>query len=150
VVRAAENFIYGGKEEGDRTRYMAGDEIPAKIAKDVPDNLILEKVAKNNPDALSRDQLLIMAGVDREAAGVEGAEFNEEDFREGLSGFKTKADLVEWANDALGIGLGEDDGTRQELEDQIVGHAKGLGVQFEEEEEDEEDEEEEDEEEDED
>jgi hypothetical protein len=133
MVRAAENFIYSGSDDpADRQRFLQGEDVPASVAKDIPDHLILENVAKNNPDALTRDQLLIMAGVDREAAGVpEDAEFNEDDFREGLSNFKTKADLVEWANDALGMGLNEDDGKREELEDQIVGHAKTLGVQFE-------------------
>lgn len=135
MVKAARAFVYGGVDEDDqpvRTRFAFNDDIPADIADDIPDDLILEKVAKSNPDALSREQLLQMAGVSDDGSSQE--EFNEEEFREGLSQFANKGELVAFAEEAYGLELNES-ATRSDLEDAIVAHASGQD----EEEEDEED-----------
>jgi len=117
-MKAAKNFIYG---DGENTlQFAVGDEVPSKVAKDVDDSFILEKVAKSNPNSLSREQLLVMAGINSEASDDEDKEYTEEEFREALaSNFRTKGELIEWANDAYGVEM-DSSKTRAELEDEIV------------------------------
>jgi hypothetical protein len=121
-MRAARNFSWGPEgsdDPTDRKTFRVGDEVPDKVVKDVDDSLILEKVAKKNPNSLSREQLMAMAGLGGESGEEEEEEFNEEEFRAALSEFDTKAELIEWANEAYGVELDSSD-TRAQLEDQIV------------------------------
>jgi len=117
-MKAAKSFDYG---DGEKTHHFdTGDEVPSKIAKDLDDSFILEKVAKSDPNSLSREQLLVMAGINSPASDDEDKEYTEEEFREALSSnFRTKGELIDWANEAYGVEM--DAGkTRAELEDEIV------------------------------
>lgn len=123
-MKAAKGFTYGEGDGKPNTVYKPGDEVPDKVVKDLgdtADTLILEKAAKKNPDSLTREQLMELAGIDPDAIPEEGGEeFNEDEFREAMSEFKTKGDLVEWAEGVLEIeGLNAED-KRDEIEDQIV------------------------------
>lgn len=136
MVKAAKNFTIGlDPDDFDnaaeaRRSFKMGEEVPTDIAKQLPDDMILEKVAKKNPEALSREQLLVMAGLRSEDGddgdSAEEGEFNEDQFREGLKEFKNKQDLVDWAKEAVGVELEKDDGSREELEDWITLAAQGI------------------------
>lgn len=123
-MKAARNFSFG--DEDKNHVFKVGDDVPDKVVKALGDganNLILELAAKNNPDILTRDQLLELAGIDRdtaEALDPDSSEFNEEEFREGMTNFSSKGDLLEWAESVLGIeGLNPKD-NRAKIEDDIV------------------------------
>lgn len=122
-MKAAKSFSFG---DGKKThRFAPGDEVPDAIVDDLgdqADTLILELAAKNNPDVLSREQLLVLAGLSEEEAqaGQVPAEFDEDAFREGFENFSTKGDLIEWA-ETLGVEGLEHGWTRTEIEDAIVG-----------------------------
>jgi len=125
-MKAARGFTFGDGK--DNVVYKQGDEVPDKIIKEMGDNadhLILEKVLKKNPSELSREQLVALAqgnaGEDGTPIVEEGVEFNEADFREGMSNFTKKADLVEWAETLLGIEGLDHKATRPAIEDAIVG-----------------------------
>ena len=120
---AARNFSYGDGEESHK--FSVGDEIPESIVEDIPDNLVLEKLAHEDPGALTRDQLMRLAGVGPYSETGEGSEeawFDEEAFREALGDFKNKAELVEWAAEFYGLDLDASQ-TRETLENQVVDHA---------------------------
>ena len=119
-MKAARNFVYGTEDE--RFEFVVGEEIPDDMIADLPDHLILEKVARSNPNSLSREQLLVMAGIEDDPGASE--EFNEEEFMEGLRNFNSKPDLVAWANEILGLELSASDGTRDELEETITAAAR--------------------------
>ncbi len=121
-MKAARNFVYGDEE--DRHNYVVGDEIPDDIVEDLPSHLILEKVARSNPNSLTREQLLVMAGLDEDEDTEE--EFNEEEFMEGLRDFNNKDDLIEWANDIFDLELSRSDGTREQLEEIVLAAAQGT------------------------
>ena len=128
-MKAASDFKYG---DGERTHFFkAGDEIPAKIVKDIPESLIFEKVLKNNPESLTKEQLLLLAGVDTDT--LEPEEVNEEQFREGMKELTTKRDLMTWAREFFGLDLPESM-TRAEMEDAIVSSQFGEETEEEEEE----------------
>ena len=123
-MKAARNFTHG--DESDVHRYKVGDEVSDKVVKELGDqanSLVLELAAKNNPDVLSRAQLLDLAGMGSEGGDDSETvpkEFDEENFREGMVEFTTKGDLVEWAESVLGIQGLESSWTRTEIEDSIV------------------------------
>lgn len=118
-MKAARNFSYGTKK--DRYKFVVGEEIPDDVVKKIPDHLVLEKLAQADPNKLTREQLLVIAGIAVDTA----QEFDEEQFLEGLRQFNNKGDLVTWANETLGLELLESDGTREELEEMIVAVAQG-------------------------
>lgn len=118
-MKAARNFVYGDKE--DRHDFVVGEEIPDDIVDDLPNHLVLEKLAQADPKKLTREQLLVMAGVDTDE---EDEEFNEEEFLEALREFNDKGSLVEWANETMGLELVTTDGTRDELEQMVVDFAR--------------------------
>ena len=82
----------------------------------------MELAAKANPDILSREQLLELAGLptDEISEAVE-AEFDEDQFREAMVNLSTKGDLIEWAETTLGVEGLEKSWKRFEIEDAIVG-----------------------------
>ena len=122
-MKAARGFSHG---DGKKThRFLIGEEVPDKIVKalgEAANTLILEKAAKANPDILSREQLLELAGLtsDEIPEAVE-AEFDEEQFREAMQNLSNKGDLIEWAESTFGIEGLEKSWTRPEIEDAIVG-----------------------------
>lgn len=138
-MKAAQNFVYGPEDADElsqRIRYVAGDEVPDEVVEALGENadtLILEKALKANPDILSREQLMELAGLKIDELPEEEEEFNEEEFREAMSQFRNKQELVDWATN-LGLELNVD-AKRDDLEDEIVRFASGQ-------EEDEEDEDE--------
>lgn len=135
-MKAARNFAWGPEVEveevtpSDRIEFKAGDDVPDHVVKDLgdmADELILEKMLKNNPQGLTKEQALSLAGVDVEAVASE-EEFDEQEFREGMAEFRTKAELVQWAQGTMGLELNES-ATREDLEDAIVAHASGEDVE---------------------
>lgn len=97
MVTAAKNFSFGDGEL--RHFFTAGDEIPEEVASEIPSSLILEELAKDAPEELSRDQLMMMAGVGPYAEDGDPSdhyEMDEEELRDALGNLRTKADLVEW------------------------------------------------------
>lgn len=122
-MKAARGFTYGDGAKAHR--FLTGDEVPDKIVKklgDSADTLILEKAAKANPDILSREQLLELAGLTTdEIPEAVPAEFDEDNFREAMGNFNNKGDLIEWAETTLGIEGLEKAWTRPEIEGAIVG-----------------------------
>ena len=99
-MRAARSFSHGAglDEEGAPISYeiAAGDDIPDEILNDIPESLILEKVAQSNPEELSREQLLVLAGITTSADEMEPIEYDEESLREAMAELRSKADLAEW------------------------------------------------------
>lgn len=131
-MRAAKNFTLGIKGESGETgrvQIRSGEDIPDDLLDQVPDELILEKVARSDPQSLTREQLMELAGLTQSDDSSNGSEdeeeeFNEEEFREGLSEFTTKRELVDWAQEAFGLELDQSD-KREDLEDQIVSFVSG-------------------------
>ncbi len=119
-MKAARNFVYGDKK--DRYNFVVGEDIPDNIVKKIPNHLVLEKLAQADPSQLTRDQLLVLAGI---VAGDDEEEFDEEQFLEGLRQFNNKDDLVAWANETMGLELRATDGNRDELEEMIMAAARG-------------------------
>lgn len=99
-MKAATNISHGTGTK--RSEIYAGQEIPEEFLADIPDELILEKLAEANPNNLSREQLMIMAGLIQEdgtlAEGVSDteSEMSEEELREALGNFGSKVDILEW------------------------------------------------------
>ena len=133
MYTAAANFTHGD-EENQVTVYARGDEVPAEIAEDAefPKHLILEYLANEDPDSLSRSQLMALAKVGPFAAsGNEGesdqieevAEFDQEAFQKALDDFPTKSELVAWAEEIY-PNL-EVAGSRADMEATIIAHASG-------------------------
>lgn len=120
-MRAAKTFTYGF--ENERVIVRMGEEIPEEILddEDFDESLVLENVAKSNPSSLSREQLLVMAGLSAEDSddGASEDEMTEEELREALGELNTKRDVVDWAQEVLGLELDSSD-TREKLEDSIV------------------------------
>jgi len=117
-MKAARNFVYGD-DDGERHDFVVGGEIPDEIVEDLPNHLVLEKLAQADPNELTRDQLMVLAGL----KGEEEAEFNAVQFLESLREFNTKASLVDWANETMGMELAVDDGNREELEEMVLAFA---------------------------
>jgi len=123
-MRAAANFSYGDGTDSHKIR--AGEEIPEEFLDDIPDRLILEKLAEANPEELSREQLMRLAGVGPFAEDSDGEnepyEMDEDDLREALDNMRQKSDLVEWMATIRPDfdGLDIDDQTRIEMTDMIV------------------------------
>jgi len=126
-MKAARNFTHG-IEDSPNHRYKVGDEVPDEVVEALggqANSLILELAAENNPDVLSRAQLLDLAGMgssddDDDDQETVPKEFDEENFREGMVEFTTKGDLVEWAESVLGIQGLESSWTRTEIEDSLA------------------------------
>jgi hypothetical protein len=129
-MRAAKNFTMGVKDaKGNESRrsFVAGEEIPKKLVSEVSDTLILEKVAKKSPDLLSREQLMELAGINEDTKDVGDGdenedvdeEFDEAEFREGLSQMTTKRELAEWAVEFYNVELSTSD-SREQMENALV------------------------------
>lgn len=129
-MRAAKAISLGlGRDKADNPInffYNPGDEIDDAHLEHIPEHLILENLATESPDELTREQLMMMAGVgaysDDPDERAEAAELNEDEVREGLSALRTKADLVEWfltIRPELSI-LDPERMNRQQMEDAIV------------------------------
>ncbi len=119
-MKAARNFVFGNEDE--RHDFAAGDEIPDEIVDEIPNHLVLEKLAQADPDELTRDQLLVLAGL--KTGDDQPDEFDEEEFLESLASFNDKQALVDWANEILGMELDTSDGTRDQLEQLVVDFAR--------------------------
>lgn len=124
-MKAATNINYGDGENNHE--FVMGQELPDDVAEDLPDNLILEKLAEGNPEGLTRPQLMVLAGLD----GVEVTEplvHNEDDLREALGNLRTKTDVLDWFNT---VHPGQtlishtDDQTREDMVDAIVEELTG-------------------------
>lgn len=133
-MKAATNIVIGTTdEEGTpiRVEINQGEEIPSEMLSLVGDELILEKIAKNDPNALTREQLLVMAGIGGD--GEEGVdeeevdeeEVNEDQFREALKEFKNVTELADWAKNVLGMDVDPKAQKREELEEMIVAEQFG-------------------------
>ncbi len=121
-MKAVKGFTHG---DGKKThRFLTGQEVPNEIVEqlgDAANGLILELAAKANPDILSREQLLELAGLTTDEIPEEvEAEFDEDQFRGGMENFTTKGDLIEWAETTLGIEGLEKAWIRTVIEDAIV------------------------------
>ena len=99
-MRAARNLSHGyvdEKGEGQTIAIAAGEEIPEAFIGDIPDDLVLETLAINAPNKLSRAQLMTLAGLDGESVeDLAPIEYNEDELREVLAELRYKGDLVEW------------------------------------------------------
>lgn len=116
-MKAAKNFVFGGtKDDNDRRNFKVGDEIPAAIAKELDDSFFLEKLPKSQ---LTREQLLIMAGVDKDEVDKLEDELTEEGLRQGMSEIGTKEQLASWAKEFFNIEV-DTSQTRSDMEDTIV------------------------------
>ena len=133
-MRAAINFSYGDGEK--RHQFMVGDEVPDKIAKTLDDKFLLEKQAKADPKKLTREQLEVLAGVrdappegDGQSDDDDGGDkLNEADLRESFENFRTKQDLIDWAEtffDDVEWELDKDRQSRADIEDAIVAAVAG-------------------------
>lgn len=124
-MKAAAHFVFG--TDDDRIVFEPGDEVPDVIAEQVPEHLLLEKLARQNPESMSREQLMILAGlVGDQEEEQEAPSMTEEDVREALSEFRTKADLLEWfAEIRPESDLVDATMTRNEIEDAIVEELTG-------------------------
>lgn len=128
-MRAAKSFKFGDGEKSHE--FKTGDEVPDKIVKaldkdGLADRLILEKAAKANPDQLTREQLMELAGINSDEVGSQ-SEMTEESMREGFQQFNTKGDLVEWAEGVLAVEGLSASWKREEIEDAIVEAFFGEG-----------------------
>ncbi len=125
---AAANFSHGdGTESLD---FFAGDEVPEEIASEIPPNLILENLAKADPDLLDRDQLMRLAGVGPYAADgpledETEAAFDEEAFLEAIGDFPNKGALIEWAAEFYPELALDDAMKRSELEEALLAYVTG-------------------------
>lgn len=104
-MKAAIAISYGYVDEdgiGQTLDIAPGEEIPDEILEEIPEHLMLEKLAEGNPEDLSRDQLMRLAGVGPYAEGDEDdyevIEYDEESLREALGEFGSKSDIREWWN----------------------------------------------------
>jgi hypothetical protein len=124
-MKAAAHFTYGdGKESYE---FSPGDDVPDKIANDVPSHLILERLAKSDPASMTKDQLMQLAGVgpwSEDSGDTTEAEpaMTEESLREAFANFRTKADLVDWFAEVRPDSEYEvsTDMTRDDIEDTII------------------------------
>lgn len=124
-MQAAQRFSYGDGEESHV--FEPGDEVPDEIADDIPERLLLEKLAKGNPERMTKDQLMRLAGVGPYAEDADPEDFDEDyeldedELREAMDQFSTKRDLVEWFDE---IRPGQEVVTRSmnrdKIEDAIV------------------------------
>ena len=99
-MRAARNISFGyvdDEGEGHSVALLAGDEIPEDIIDEIPSGFVLEQLAQENPDKLSREQLVTLAGLDSDKVeNLEPIEYDEDELREVLTELRTKADLLDW------------------------------------------------------
>ena len=94
-MKAAINFSYGDGK--DSFNFKAGDSIPNKIASELEDQFILEKVAKGNTESLTRDQLMMLAGLGPDQIeDMETIEYDEDKIIETLRVLKTKQYVIGW------------------------------------------------------
>lgn len=133
MQRAAKAFSFGKGEHRDdgqpiNYRFEPGDEIPEDIASEIPGNLILENLAEDDPDVLTRDQLMMLAGLGDHPADAEPIEYNEEDLRDALDNLRAKGDVLEWFNvvrPGQTLLTNTDDQNRAEMVDVIVEELTG-------------------------
>lgn len=95
-MKAAINFSFG---DGDRSHeFKSGDTIPTAIADQLDDKFILEKVAKKDPSELTRDQLIMLAGLNESVDDLEPIDWagREDELIETLRVLKTKGDVIDW------------------------------------------------------
>ncbi len=107
-MRAATHISHGAGVDraGDPVLYeiAPGEAIPSEILDDIPPEMILENLAETSPEDLTRDQLMVLAGLagpDAEAGDDEGVvtmEYNEEDLRTALGEMNRKSDIIDWWN----------------------------------------------------
>ena len=97
-MKAAMRISHG--HGGETFIIEPGEEIPEEFLSEIPDHLILEKLSSTDPDELSRNQLMMLAGVGPYSEDGEELpphqEMNEEDVRDALGNLRSKADLVDW------------------------------------------------------
>ncbi len=120
-MRAATNITYSVKD-GPKQFFVSGEELPDEVAADLPDELILEKVADEDPDSLSREQLMTLAGLGDQASD-EPIEYDEGELREALSNLRSKTDVFDWfsaVRPGQDVIAHQDDQTREEMVDAIV------------------------------
>ena len=120
-MRAAANITYSTKD-GPKQFFVSGEELPDEVAADLPDELILEKVADEDPDSLSREQLMTLAGLGDQASD-EPIEYDEGELREALSNLRSKTDVFDWfsaVRPGQDVIAHQDDQTREEMVDAIV------------------------------
>lgn len=125
-MRAAKAISLGlGRDKNDKAIeffYAPGEEIDDDHLEHIPDHLVLEKVAEDDPESLSREQLMVLAGLADDPDAVAPHEMSEEEVREALGALRTKADLLEWFGQVrpeLDV-LDPENQSRVEMEDIIV------------------------------
>lgn len=131
-MKAAKNFSFGrGEHRKDGApisyKFKTGEDIPDDIAEELDDEFILERVAEDSPNDLTREQLMMLAGVGDYAGEESAIEYDEEDLIEALSNLRSKADVVEWfetVHPSSGL-LNPDDQTRVEMVELIVEELTG-------------------------
>lgn len=123
-MKAAINFKFGSNDPNARPKsFKIGSQVPEDIANQVPDHCILEKVAEEDPEQLSRDQLLILAGIGSEGVDdLEPITYDEEELREGLRVLRTKSEVMEWFEEVRPDNNMLDKATqsRAEMEDIVI------------------------------
>ncbi len=125
-MRAATNITYA-TGSGKHQTFAIGDELPDKIVKELPDKLILEKVAESEPESLSREQLMMLAGLGDHPAD-QPIEYDEGELREALSNLRSKPDVLDWFNTVHPGQTAithQDDQTREDMVDAIVEELTG-------------------------
>ena len=130
-MKAAKNFSFGRDEHREdgapiRYKFKIGDEIPADIVEELDDEFILERVAEGSPNELTREQLMMLAGVG-EYADDSVMVYDEGELREAHATFRSKADVVEWfetVQPASGL-LDPDNQKKAEMVDIIVEELTG-------------------------
>ncbi len=125
-MRAATNITYATGSENHQI-FSIGDELPAKVAKELPDHLILEKVAESAPDTLSREQLMMLAGLGDHPVD-QPLEYNEDDLREALGNLRSKTDVLDFFNQVRPgqtVISHTDDQTREDMVEAIVEELTG-------------------------
>lgn len=124
-MRAAQNFTYGdGKKSHE---FSVGDEVPDKIAKDVPSHLILERLASSDLSSMTREQLamIVQSQNNLEVELAEAMTADESGIREVLAELATKRDIIEWASEARPSLELDMSMSRAALEDAIVNEFAG-------------------------
>lgn len=91
---------------------------------DIPRKCVLELVADENPQELSKDQLMRLARVGPYAEGADlstevQSVFNEEDFRETLASLPRKTDVVAFASEFFDLDINPNM-TREDMEEAVV------------------------------
>ena len=129
-MKAAQRITYGQEGNPQNLIIEPGEEIPNAILSEIPNKLILEKLAVDDPGDLSREQLMILAGVGPYGNGSflpPPSEMDGDAIREALGNFRVKQDLVDWMQIIRPNfdGLDKHGQDRLEMEDIIVAELTG-------------------------